>query len=1454
MSFSSHSSSASSTVSLYRYDLSHGMARSMGPMLIGRPLEGIWHTSIVVFGKEYYFDGGVGIVADANPGRTRFGTPYRTEVLGQTSKRQEEFFAWTQRQRTSGFGPNDYHLLQNNCNSFSDAASMFLLGRHIPQDVLDMIPTLLATPVGQMLRPMLEQATSAGSSAGTPASPLSQPRPPAIPPISFSPTTAAPSAAPSAATGGMPRPDNCVGLLSSHQTVTEADEEELMLAQAMLESNETIADGPRSPPEAFERAISGLTLLQTVMANICEHPTEAKYRALSMESNAYKTKLKPLEPYGVADVLRIAGFVRRPHSSGSGGEQWFLSDAAGSAPLLQRVGEMLAVTISSIEGAAADAAKERGKAFAGGAAASTASVATGESQAGTESNTLKDPPPPPSPPVGTGGPDTSGSDGAAGSSVVQYCTPPFPKGWTPLAVGWEGGAALFSIHCLPHSTHGVEGPYCFGKCCLSPNQQHLQAYYCSSDGREVEVRGGYEVLCVQRGQENGVTWVPARLACTTASAAGGGGGSPTPSFIFFGYGRFGVARAEHGCGVQPGVMEPSGRCVIPYGGRAVVVTEKAEVLCETARLPRSLAQTLQELETGARLSKLLQEASGQPIGSFDELLTRWRPPAFYVKPQPLRSHTRLTSLSTDWESDGESSATSAAGGAGTGSSDPSSPTSTRLLVCHDFGGGYTAGERRLFVLEEGEGAARADRKTRTEAEVPHSRIRAAESAYTVSYWDRTDCFVYFSHQRISVPPREWIHDGHRHGVTVLGTIITEGAGGAADLDMLLSDAKRMAAIIERLVELCDVYGFDGYLLNVENTLPATMAKRLLVFCSQLRKQLNTRKASLCTARLVIWYDAITIDGELAYQNALTPRNKPFFDACDGLFTNYFWNPMHLAMTRTAAGSRGADVFVGVDVFGRRMFGGGGYNTNVAAEEATHTNLSVALFAPGWTMECESEGSRDGFERAESRMWSRLQKSFAYHTRLLCGASPRQQTPSSPVSSHDGEDAPLCAWTAFQSGVGYHFYVNGERITKSPLESTQDASTYTTSAWCELSAAHALPPFSYDPLSTSAAPGGGMGMDLIPLRESGVKASGPFAAVPFHLPSSSLQGSMYGGRVRAVWRYDKAWFGDRCLGCVLPPMEAAEVLRWHVRNALLPADTPFPQLCIDVVLGHAEEVAVPAGVGRAGGIVPAAAHRGLRLGLYSPSRGSFQVTVWEKSALAGEVPVAGALDGLKVRVSVTRGDGSDAHAAPSTSGSTAPSFSADGWCCVRYALQNMSSEALHLTSVSVANGNPSRTLRLCVGAIAVYQAPPPTSSTATSSEGGAAAECSVLRAAGPHVWASHMTHATGKGAEQVLLLSGADAEFAAVRARRGARSTVVLFASITSTVAAKEEITGTGREDGAHPTPSSTPLGDGHHMYLGQYSVDPADGTTYNGSLLIALSLPPDKAVTQVYYYTVANGY
>lgn len=47
-------------VQLYVYDMTNGVAAVMSQMILGQQIEGIWHTSVVVYGREFFY-GGSGI-------------------------------------------------------------------------------------------------------------------------------------------------------------------------------------------------------------------------------------------------------------------------------------------------------------------------------------------------------------------------------------------------------------------------------------------------------------------------------------------------------------------------------------------------------------------------------------------------------------------------------------------------------------------------------------------------------------------------------------------------------------------------------------------------------------------------------------------------------------------------------------------------------------------------------------------------------------------------------------------------------------------------------------------------------------------------------------------------------------------------------------------------------------------------------------------------------------------------------------------------------------------------------------------------------------------------------------------------------------------------------------------------------------------------------------------------
>lgn len=149
-------------VQLYVYDLSNGLARSLSRQLTGRQFDAIYHTSIVVYSREWYFGQGI---FDETPGRTHFGQPIQKHDLGQTSIDPNTFqeILTDLRER---YRADTYHLLQFNCNTFSNELSNILVGQDIPAHITSLPQDFLATPFGQMMGPQIDAMFRGGPSSG----------------------------------------------------------------------------------------------------------------------------------------------------------------------------------------------------------------------------------------------------------------------------------------------------------------------------------------------------------------------------------------------------------------------------------------------------------------------------------------------------------------------------------------------------------------------------------------------------------------------------------------------------------------------------------------------------------------------------------------------------------------------------------------------------------------------------------------------------------------------------------------------------------------------------------------------------------------------------------------------------------------------------------------------------------------------------------------------------------------------------------------------------------------------------------------------------------------------------------------------------------------------------------------------------------------------------------------
>jgi len=142
------------TVELFVYDLTKGMAHMMSQMLLGRQVDGIWHTSIVAYGREYFF--GSGGVQSCRPGGTILGEATKVISLGETFIPYQVFLEYVLGLGETTFSPNSYDLFKHNCNNFTNEVSQFLCGKGIPKYILDVPEEILGTPLGQTLKPLID--------------------------------------------------------------------------------------------------------------------------------------------------------------------------------------------------------------------------------------------------------------------------------------------------------------------------------------------------------------------------------------------------------------------------------------------------------------------------------------------------------------------------------------------------------------------------------------------------------------------------------------------------------------------------------------------------------------------------------------------------------------------------------------------------------------------------------------------------------------------------------------------------------------------------------------------------------------------------------------------------------------------------------------------------------------------------------------------------------------------------------------------------------------------------------------------------------------------------------------------------------------------------------------------------------------------------------------------------
>ncbi|POX53098.1 endo-beta-N-acetylglucosaminidase [Streptomyces sp. Ru71] len=312
-----------------------------------------------------------------------------------------------------------------------------------------------------------------------------------------------------------------------------------------------------------------------------------------------------------------------------------------------------------------------------------------------------------------------------------------------------------------------------------------------------------------------------------------------------------------------------------------------------------------------------------------------------------------------------------------------------------------------------------------------SQGSATADYYALTHWAYIDELVFWggsSGEGLILAPNAPVVDAaHRHGVPVLGNVFLPPVAYGGQLrwtrDLVRKDAAGHYPLAAQLVAVAAAYGFDGWFVNAETGGgDRALGADMLGFVREL--------TALATARgqRVTWYDAMTVDGTVNWQNALTSRNQAFFQAADDMFVNFGWSTASLASSGATAERLGRDryeLWAGVDVEA------GGWNTSVNWDAVVPSGsdhvTSIGFYRPEWTRNHLPDGQREpaAFHAADDRFWT---------GRSL---DPTRPDPADPwrapaVSVADRSTVTSVPFASvFNTGHGLRWYEDGEVVSGTP---------------------------------------------------------------------------------------------------------------------------------------------------------------------------------------------------------------------------------------------------------------------------------------------------------------------------------------------------------------------------------------------------------------------------------------
>lgn len=242
-------------------------------------------------------------------------------------------------------------------------------------------------------------------------------------------------------------------------------------------------------------------------------------------------------------------------------------------------------------------------------------------------------------------------------------------------------------------------------------------------------------------------------------------------------------------------------------------------------------------------------------------------------------------------------------------------------------------------------------------------------------------------------------------------------------------------VADKLIQVAETYGFDGWFINQETegaeerTLTRDDAVKMQEFIKYFKKQAPEMR--------LVYYDSMTSEGKMDWQNALTDKNTMFMTdeegnaVADEMFLNFWWTEDELADKDLlkASGEKAEelgispyDLYAGVDVQAE------GYLTPVRWDlfesgENT-TNTSLGLYCPSWAY--YSAATPDEFRQKEDALWVNSEGDPSEEIQY---SSEEQWRGIFTYAVEKSALTTLPFVTNFSTGNGYSFFREGEQVSK-----------------------------------------------------------------------------------------------------------------------------------------------------------------------------------------------------------------------------------------------------------------------------------------------------------------------------------------------------------------------------------------------------------------------------------------